>query len=280
MISLLPLLLLSGWAASLPSTLIEPPAHKMIHDVMDVIESGMEEPVQGQGRAFWIGLTLTSTSTSLITDTVTTTVTASCVDGMFMECGDTMSTTEMPTTVMPTTTQAVPRRKNKNKKNKNKKNKNKNKNKTRQELLDLVDDIYRDAVVTDEFGQERDVSVLLPDLARSLEIDYTSLDNTVQDVPSLQGGQLRWSEMIMEGQETPACSRKDLGKRPRIFTVDNVVETVTYTSTSTIIETGFNTATFTVSLDSCTTAGFTFAVPMCTDLPTTEMPTTTGAPMG
>ena len=28
--------------------------------------------------------------------------------------------------------------------------------------------------------------------------------------------------MIMEGQETPACSRKDLGKRPRIFTVDNV----------------------------------------------------------
>ena len=71
---------------------------------------------------------------------------------------------------------------------------------------------------------------------------------------------------MMEGQETPACSRKDLGKRPRIFTVDNVrtrglailsilciyfvqvVETVTFTTTSTIIETGFNTATFTVSV--------------------------------
>merc|ERR1712241_1117558 len=239
-----------------------------VHDVMDVIESGMEEPVQGQGRAFWIGLTLTTTSTSLITDTVTTTVTPFCIDGMFMECGD---TTVMPTTVMPTTTQAVPRRKNKNKKNKNKKNK------TRQDLLDLVDDIYRDAVVTDEFGQERDVSVLLPELARSLEIDNTE---EVQDVSSLQGGQLRWSEMMMEGQETPACSRKDLGKRPRIFTVDNVVETVTFTTTSTIIETGFDTATFTVSLDSCTTAGFTFAVPMCTDLPTTEMPPPLEPPWG
>jgi len=276
MISLVPLLLLSGLANSLPSTLIEPPAHKLIHDVMDVIESGMKDPVEGQGRAFWIGLTLTSTATSLITDTVTTTFTPSCIDGMFMECGD---TTVMPT-VMPTTTQAVPRRKNKNKKHKNKKNKNKNKNKTRQDLLDLVDDIYRDAVVTDEFGQERDVSVLLPELARSLEIDNT--EEVQQDVlvPSLQGGQLRWSEMLMESQETPACSRKDLGKRPRIITVDQVVETKTFTTTSTITETGFSTATFSVSLASCTPAGFTFAVPLCTDLPTTEMPTTTGAPMG
>merc|ERR1711936_1208145 len=102
----------------------------------------------------------------------------------------------MPTTIMPTTTVAAPRRKkNKNKKSKNKKNKKQHKSR-RDMLLDLVDDIYRDAVVTDEFGEERDVSVLLPDLARSLEIDYTSLDNTVQDVPSLQGGQLRWTEMI------------------------------------------------------------------------------------
>jgi len=273
MISLLPLLLLSGWAAGLPSTLIEPPAHKMIHDVMDVIESGMEDPAEGQGRAFWIGLTLTTTSTSLMTDTVTTTVTPFCIDGMFMECGD--------TTVMPTTTQAVPRRKNKNKnkKNKNKKNKNKKKNKTRQELLDLVDDIYREAVVTDEFGQERDVSVLLPELEslRRLKIDNT---DEMEEVPSLQAGQLRWSEMLMESQETPACSRKDLGKRPRIITVDKVTETKTFTTTSTITETGFSTATFTVSLASCTPVGFTFAVALCTDLPTTEMPTTTGAPMG
>merc|ERR1712154_695562 len=109
----------------------EPPAHKMIHDVMDVIESGMEDPAEGQGRAFWIGLTLTTTSTSLMTDTVT-----------------------------PTTTQAVPRRKNKNKnkKNKNKKNKNKKKPDSRSEFMDLVSDIYQGAVVTDQYGEEADIS--------------------------------------------------------------------------------------------------------------------------
>ena len=154
MISLLSLLLLSAGAYALPSSLIEPPTQNMIHDVMDVIESGMEEP--GQGRAFFISFTKTKTSTSLVTATVTSTFTPFCVDGMFTECGT--------TTVMPTTTMAAPRRRNKNKKNKNK-------NKTREALLDLVDDIYRDAVVTDQFGEERDVTVLLPELARSIEID-------------------------------------------------------------------------------------------------------------
>ena len=137
---------------------------------MDVIESGMKDPEGGQGRAFWIGFTLTDTSTVLLTETTTVTFTPSCVDGMFMECG---ATTMMPTTIMPTTTVAAPRRKkNKNKKSKNKKNKNKKQHKSRRDmLLDLVDDIYREAVVTDEFGEERDVSVLFPDIARSIEMD-------------------------------------------------------------------------------------------------------------
>merc|ERR1712079_897440 len=103
-LSLLSLCLLSGWATSLPSTLIEPQTTKMIHDMMDVIESGMEDPVEGQARAFWIGLTLPSTSTSLETATVATTTTVRCIEGMFTECGD--------TTMVPTTTPvAAPRKK-------------------------------------------------------------------------------------------------------------------------------------------------------------------------
>ena len=43
----------------------------------------------------------------------------------------------------------------------------------------------------------------------------------LQDVPNLQGGQLRWSEMMMEPQETP-CGRNDLGKRARIISVEKV----------------------------------------------------------
>ena len=183
--SVLALLLLAGLSASLTTTLVEPPANKMIHDMMDAIESGMKDPVEemeqgagGKGRAFWlISVTLTSTSTVVETDTTTLTVTPSCVDGMFMEC------TEMPetTTAADTTTMAatttdttpsVPRRKkeNKNKRNKNKRNKKKNKKhqgSRNEEFLDLVSGIYQDAVVTDEYGMERDISELLSSQARS-----------------------------------------------------------------------------------------------------------------
>ena len=167
-LSLLSLFLLSGWATSLPSTLIEPQTTKMIHDMMDVIESGMEDPVEGQARAFWIGLTLTSTSTSLETATVTTTSTVRCIEGMFTECGD--------TTMVPETTPVAAPRKKKHGKHHQKKKGNKNKknmkNSSRKEdLLDIVDDVYRNAVVTDEDGVEMDVSVLMPELARSAEID-------------------------------------------------------------------------------------------------------------
>merc|ERR1711953_831690 len=137
-LSLLSLFLLSGWATSLPSTLIEPATTKMIHDMMDVIESGMEDPVEGQARAFWIGLTLTSTSTSLATATVTTT-----------------------TTVPTTTPVAAPRKKKHGKHHQKKKgNKNKKNSSRKEDLLDIVDDVYRNAVVTDEDGVEMDVSVL------------------------------------------------------------------------------------------------------------------------
>merc|ERR1711953_376498 len=198
-LSLLSLFLLSGWATSLPSTLIEPQTTKMIHDMMDVIESGMEDPVEGQARAFWIGLTLTSTSTSLETATVTTTSAVRCIEGMFTECGD---TTMVPETTPVATTPAAPRKKKHGKHHQKKKNKKNMKNSSRKEdLLDIVDDVYRNAVVTDEDGVEMDVSVLMPELARSAEIDQLMEYYARDDVSSLQSGQLRWSEMEMEDQQ-------------------------------------------------------------------------------
>ena len=63
---------------------------------------------------------------------------------------------------------------------------------------------------------------------------------------------MSWKEMSVEGLEKTPCSRKGNAggkpKRPRIITIDNVMETVTYTSTSTITESAFTTATFSVSV--------------------------------
>merc|ERR1719159_1341224 len=161
----------------------------MIHDMMDAIESGMKDPVEemehgagGKGRAFWlISVTLTSTSTVVETDTTTLTVTPSCVDGVFMEC------TEMPetTTAADTTTMAatttdttpsLPRRKKENKKHQGSRN---------EEFLDLVSGIYKDAVVTDEYGVERDISELLSsqDRSRSYETGDVEEFYMTNDVP-------------------------------------------------------------------------------------------------
>ena len=66
--------------------------------------------------------------------------------------------------------------------------------------------------------------------------------------------------MSVEGLEKTPCSRKGHGgdkqKRPRIITIDNVMETVTYTSTSTITESAITTATFSVSVRGNLAGGF------------------------
>ena len=170
--SILALILLAGLATSLPATLIEPPTNKMVHDMMDAIESGMNDPVEdveGKGRAFWlISITLTSTSTVIETASTTTTIAPSCVDGIFMECTEMVETTTGPTT----TITAIPRRK---KQNKNKRNKNKNKSRNT-EFLSLVSDIYKDAVVTDQDGVQTDISVLFPPQARSAAASLPTSD--------------------------------------------------------------------------------------------------------
>ena len=148
--SVLPLLVLSSTATCLPPALTEPAANRIIHNVMEDIESGMEDPVEGEGRAFWLGLTLTSTTTILNTATVTDTVSPSCVLGSFTAC------TEMP-------------------ESKTRKHKRKKAQRARQ-LAPLDDDVYRDAVVTDEFGEERELSVLLPVEAGTTEAKMEDTD--------------------------------------------------------------------------------------------------------
>merc|ERR1712241_15541 len=69
-------------------------------------------------------------------------------------------------------------------------------------------DIYRGAMVTDEYGVEKDISVLLSGQARSAASDLITVETEDveefymrNDVPSLQGGQLSWKEMSVEGME-------------------------------------------------------------------------------
>ena len=73
---LTPFLCLLGLVCSMD--MMEPETNKMVHDMVDVIESGLSEHDERDPRALFISLTLTSTSTNLATATVTSTVTASC----------------------------------------------------------------------------------------------------------------------------------------------------------------------------------------------------------
>ena len=62
---------------------------------------------------------------------------------------------------------------------------------------------------------------------------------------------MTWKEMAVEGLDETPCARNRNGakpKRPRIITIDNVQETVIFTSTATITESAFTTATFSVSV--------------------------------
>merc|ERR1719322_1391233 len=95
-----------SWAMAMPH-LIEPKNAKMVNKLMDVIESGLDTPKAGEGRALFISLTLTSTMTNLDTTTVTSTVTPSCVAGTFTECTATTTTTTTTSTTTTTTTTTV-----------------------------------------------------------------------------------------------------------------------------------------------------------------------------
>ena len=68
---------------------------------------------------------------------------------------------------------------------------------------------------------------------------------------------MTWKEMAVEGLDETPCKRNGAPpKRPRIITIDNVQETVIFTSTSTITESAFITATFSVSVRGKLAGGF------------------------
>merc|ERR1711936_1372871 len=236
--------------------MMEPDTKKMVHNMVDVIESGLSEHDERDPRALFISLTLTSTSTSLATATVTTTVTNSCVAGTFVDCASTTTTTTT------TTTASSGRKKRAAFHYMNMKDK-------------FMDTVHEYAVDGQAFvnGKEVDINMILPTSSHVTEA-RSDLDDNAQtmfthtDAPGLLSGRMEWSEVAVEGRQGlhDGCGRSDkvVEKRARIIALQNEVVTKNLTSTSTVTSTAATTATFSVSLASCTTSGFTFGVPLCT----------------
>ena len=75
---------------------------KMVNEMMDAVESGLETPGEGEARALFLTVTLTSTSTNLATATVTSTVTNTCAAVTYTGTCTTPSTTTTTTTTTTT----------------------------------------------------------------------------------------------------------------------------------------------------------------------------------
>merc|ERR1712012_1016568 len=69
---------------------------KMVNEMMDAVESGLETPGDGEARALFLTVTLTSTSTNLATATVTSTVTNTCAAVTYTGTCTTPTTTAAP----------------------------------------------------------------------------------------------------------------------------------------------------------------------------------------
>merc|ERR1711923_252475 len=247
-----------SWAMAMPH-LIEPKNAKMVNELMDVIESGLDTPKAGEGRALFISLTLTSTMTNLDTTTVTSTVTPSCVAGTFTECTTTTTTTTSTTTTTTTTTTVAPGRR-------------KRAAGSKEEFLEVIHDITQGAKVVVD-GVEMDSEYLNVIMPSKVERDYTYSDLEADlvmnsEAPNLQSGSISWSEaqVLNNGRKSP-CGRSDHDEdhehRARIILPVNEQVQLNLTSTATATATATDTVTFSVQLATCTSSGFTFAVPMC-----------------
>jgi len=118
------------------------------------------------------------------------------------------------------------------------------------------------ATVTRSDGKEASIFDILP--TPVLEdaqgrIDMDSFDGVIMDEGNFQSGKLEWKEVAIQGFST--CGRSS-GKRPRILTLSTVTVDVTTTIVPTTTVTAA-TVTHTVAGIGCTTAGFMFAVPAC-----------------
>merc|ERR1712066_1217067 len=254
---LTPFLCLLGLVCSMD--MMEPETNKMVHDMVDVIESGLSEHDERDPRALFISLTLTSTSTNLATATVTSTVTASCYTATAASLDACTTTTTTTTT---TSAASTGRKKRSAFHYMNMKDK----------FMNTVHDFAADAKVTVD-GEEVDINMILPTSSHATEArsDFDDLNAgtmfTNNEAPGLMSGSMEWNEVAVAGGRAlhNGCGRSDAlpEKRPRIIALANEVVTKDLTSTETVTETAATTKTFTVEL-ACTPSGFTFAIASCT----------------
>merc|ERR1712142_48014 len=228
-----------------------------INEILDVVESSLDNDPEGRALIF----TVTKTKTNMVTETATVMFTVTeqpkCV-ALGTPAVDCASTT---TTAAPTTTTAAP--------------------------TTTADDAtttaaaggralsarhidhakkrhnpFPGATVTRSDGKEASIFDILPTpvLEESQgRIDMDSFDGVIMDEGNFQSGKLEWKEVAIQGFST--CGRSS-GKRPRILTLSTVTVDVTTTIVPTTTVTA-DTVTHTVAGIGCTTAGFMFAVPAC-----------------
>ena len=94
----LKLLFLCGVALSSVHKDLDPASAKMVNEMIDAVESGLETPSDNEGRALFVTVTLTNTQTNLLTATVTSTTTSTCVAISYTGTCDATTTTTTTTT--------------------------------------------------------------------------------------------------------------------------------------------------------------------------------------
>merc|ERR1711962_1636194 len=219
-----------------------------INEILDVVESSLDNDPEGRALLF----TVTKTKTNMVTETATVMFTVTeqpkCValGTPAVDCAST-TTTAAPTTTETTTAAAGGRALSARHIDHDKEKRH---------------NPFPGATVTRSDGKEASIFDILPTpvLEESQgRIDMDSFDGVIMDEGNFQSGKLEWKEVAIQGFST--CGRSS-GKRPRILTLSTVTVDVTTTIVPTTTVTAA-TVTHTVAGIGCTTAGFMFAVPAC-----------------
>merc|ERR1712107_326717 len=229
-----------------------------INEILDVVESSLDDDPEGRALIF----TVTKTKTNMVTETATVMFTVTeqpkCValGTPAVDCASTTTTAAPTTTADDATTTAA--------------------EETTMAAAggralsarhidhakEKRHNPFPGATVTRSDGKEASIFDILPTpvLEESQgRIDMDSFDGVIMDEGNFQSGKLEWKEVAIQGLST--CGRSS-GKRPRILTLSTVTVDVTTTIVPTTTVTAA-TVTHTVAGIGCTTAGFMFAVPAC-----------------
>jgi len=223
----------------------------MLNEMLDLVESGLEQGQNREGKSNFLMVELTLTTSIQKTATSTRTTTASCVAGTFTECSR--------------VSEGLQEARN----------------------LKHPRDAFPEAIVTTSSGATVDISEILPSRvesprARSGDIEHAFLQDLEVDGilgRTLSAGSLSWSELEMVSAPK-SCGRSDSPRRPRFVQVAS--QTVSTELTSTMTETLADTRTVTFNVEgiSCTAAGFSFGVAMCPPAATTTATATATAAGG